>query len=71
MELSDIKTSISDMSEEELRKLLLDIRQSRRTSKRAASVAHAGRTPKEVNPDVLLESLSPDMIARLLEKMGG
>jgi hypothetical protein len=71
MELSDIKKSILECSEEELRALLMDIRQSRRTSKRAPVQARVGKARPEASVESLMGAMSPEQIAQLLAKMGG
>ncbi len=68
MLLSDIKKSISEMNDDELRSLLIEIRQNRRTSKRASS---AEKAKKEASVDALMAGMTPEMIEKLLRQMGG
>jgi hypothetical protein len=71
VELSDIKKSVSNCSDEELRSMLMEIRQSRRTSKRAPAQARVGKARPEASVDALMSAMSPEQIAMLLKQMGG
>jgi hypothetical protein len=74
MELKDIKKSLSEMDDEELRALLLDIRGSRRTSKKPTPVAKAKAAPKASSAgiDQLLKGISSkEDYAKLLKELGG
>lgn len=75
MNLSDLKTSVSELSDEELSKLLTEIRLSRRTQKasnrKAASATGAKKANGSASMEALLGALSPDQLAELLSKMGG
>lgn len=73
MQLSDLRKSISDMTEEELRQELLAIRSSRRISKKppTATKAKAPTQKSEASTDTLINALSPEQIAQLLKNMGG
>jgi hypothetical protein len=73
MELDDIITNMQNMDNEELFKLLGDIRLSRRTSKKPAGKAKAtsASTPANVNLDSLLSGMSKDNMAALLAMLEG
>lgn len=76
MELSEMKQSLSEMSEEDLRKLLLDIRGSRRTAKAKPEKATSTRiakpkASKEVSFDALLNGLSADQVLQLMKSLEG
>lgn len=77
MELSDIKSSFSEKSDEELRELLMSIRQSRRTAKvnpQKQKKPKATRTAKakpEVSLEALVANMSPEQIAAALAQLGG
>lgn len=72
MDLNDLKTSISNLSDDDLMKVIRDIRTSRRTPKANSSpniqkVKKA--TTKKENPvslDALLASASPEQIASII-----
>ena len=68
MELADLKKSISEMTDDELRSLLLEVRQNRRTSKHAPP---ATKAKSELSMDALMGALTPEQAAILLKKMGG
>lgn len=68
MELHDIKESISNLSDDELKELFKNIRTNRRTP-RAVSVstkAKPAKVEKPVSIDTLLSSISPDQIDQIL-----
>jgi hypothetical protein len=78
MELQDIKKSLSELSEEELRDLLAGIRTSRRTAKPRTSLrkserasAKSAKAKSEVSIDALLGALSPEQLLKLMSEMGG
>jgi len=79
MELPDIKKSLSEMSEVELRELLGGIRTSRRTAKPKTSLRQdekkaASRAKKEkpsASTGALINALNPEQIAQLLKQLGG
>lgn len=75
MNLIDLKRSVSEMSEEELSTLLLEIRSSRRTQK-ASNRKASGTGAKKANGtgaslESLIGSLDPTQLAALLQKLGG
>jgi hypothetical protein len=81
MNIDDLKKSISQMSEEELKKSILDLRQSRRmptVAQRAQQAVANGETPKKKKGKVtrgeisdMLRSLSQEDLAALMSRMGG
>lgn len=77
MELSDIKPSLSEMSDEELREMLMSIRQNRRISKanptkekKAAKPRVAKKAP-EASLEQLLATMSPEQLAAAIAQLGG
>ena len=75
-DLTDLKKSVSALSDTELFSLIKDIRQSRRSSHEKKSVKKADqrdRVSKKVELDlsVLIEGMTPEMKDALLRKMGG
>jgi len=75
MNIDDLKESISSMGEEELSKLLTEIRLSRRTQKASSRRASGPPNPKakpkaELSLEVILRSLGPEQVAEFLKKMG-
>ena len=75
-DLTDLKKSVSALSDTELFSLIKDIRQSRRSSHEKKSVKKADqreRTSKKVELDlsVLIEGMTPEMKEKLLKQMGG
>lgn len=72
MDLNDLKTSISNLSDEDLMKVIRDIRTSRRTPKANSSTniqKVKKATTKKENPvslDALLASASPEQIASII-----
>ena len=77
MELSDIKPSLSELSDEELHDMLMGIRQNRRTVKanpHKETKPKATRTTKskpEVSIKALMASMTPEQIAAALAQIGG
>jgi hypothetical protein len=75
VELSDISKSLSEASEEELRKMLIDIRNSRRTPKSRPVAkpvaAREAKAKKETSLDSLVNAMSTDQIEALLKQLGG
>lgn len=75
MELSDIKKSLSNLSEQELMNLIRDIRTSRRTPK-ATTVVKQSKTKsaKQANPvstDALLAGMTQEQIDILINQLEG
>ncbi len=73
MELSDLKNSISGLSDQELMNLIREIRTSRRTPK-ATTVTKTTKTKsaKAANPistDALLSSMTPEQIDALINQL--
>lgn len=69
MELSDIRKSISEMSDEECRAELARIRTNRRISKRppvAAKKAPSATAESSISTEALLNNATPDMAAKML-----
>ncbi len=76
MDLSDLKQSVSSLSDDQLITLLKDIRTNRRISKAEAKPrkATAKKPSQDISLDALLASASPEMLEELiaqLEKQGG
>lgn len=76
MELKNIKASLSELSEEELRELLVGIRTSRRTAKPSAvkakpktTSARIAKAKKEPSFDAMLKNMTPEQLARLMTAM--
>jgi len=69
MDLSDIKASLSTMSEEELHDLLMGIRSNRRVTKRLPSAAKVSKS--EVSADTLIKGMTAEQAEILLKLMGG
>lgn len=71
-QLEDLKKSMTEMDENELRNLLLGVRQSRRTSKKPTAASKAATSTKaEVSMENMLGALSPEAKAKLLEQLLG
>ena len=75
MELQDLKQSVSDLGDDDLRSLLATIRQSRRTSKRPPpSEKKASSAPKSsVSAETLMAGLTKEqaeMFLAMMEKGG-
>lgn len=77
MELADIKPSLSELSDEELRDLLMNIRQNRRISKanptkeKKAAKPRVAKAKPEVSLEQLLATMSPEQIAAAMAQLGG
>lgn len=75
MELADIRKSVLNMTEEELRSCLLAIRQSRRVTKKAPTntskkkVSTSGDSNASI--EALIGSLSHEQVLQMLAKMEG
>jgi hypothetical protein len=72
VELHDLKQSVSELGDDDLRSLLATIRQSRRTSKRppAAEKRTSSSTAKStVSTDTIIAGMSTDAIATFLAMM--
>ncbi len=73
MELSDLKTTLTELSDQELFDLIKGIRASRRTPKATTSTKpKAARKAKAESPtsiDALLSALSPEQIEDLIKQM--
>jgi len=69
MDLSDIKASLSTMSEEELHDLLMGIRSNRRVTKRPPLAAKVSKS--EVSADTLIKGMTAEQAEILLKLMGG
>lgn len=69
MELSDLKKSISGLSEDELHNLLSSIRANRRVSKRPPAAVKKETTTAEISTKTLLNNISPEQAAMLLKLM--
>jgi len=65
--IDDLGKSITEMTDEELFALHREVRQSRRTSKRAAKAS----TKKKVNTVALVKSLSEEDRRKLIEELEG
>lgn len=68
MELNDIKPSLGELSDEELRELLMGIRQSRRISK---AKPRAAKAKPEVDLAQLIKTMSPEQLAAAIAQLGG
>ena len=78
MDLSDLRTGVKDMTDEELLKSLMEIRANRRIAKPKADRKPTTSTPKAktgVSTGSLLANMSQDalasMIAELEKRVGG
>ena len=77
MNLADLKKSVSEMSEEELAALLVEVRSSRRAQKasnRKATGSNGAKKSASGAPaslEALIGSLDPTQLAALLQKIGG
>ncbi len=71
MDLNDLKSSISSLSDTELLNLIRNIRTSRRTPK-ATPTNNKPKAAKASNPvslDSLMNNLSPEQLAQLIETL--
>jgi hypothetical protein len=66
MELSDIRKSISEMTDDEVRAELLSIRTNRRISKRPPAVERKSTSKAEVSTTSLLNNIDASQAAMLL-----
>lgn len=70
MNLSDLRKSFTDMSYEEKLSLILQIRASRRMSKKAPSAVRktstSSRKTKDIDLDSLLKGMSKEQLTKLL-----
>jgi hypothetical protein len=76
VDLTDLRKSVSTLSDEDLLGLLKGIRSNRRISKpKTESKKTTTQKPSTIGIDALLASASPDMIASLIatleQKQGG
>lgn len=71
MNLSDLKTSVSQLSDEELMKTLMGIRSNRRVSKAQPTQKKPSVNSKPTSMESILASASPDMIAQMIEALEG
>jgi DNA repair protein RadC len=71
MNLSDLKKGVDNLSTEELTALLLDIRQSRRTSKKAAAPKKVASQEDTKKLFASLAKLSDEEKADLLKQIQG
>jgi hypothetical protein len=69
MDLADLKTSVSNLSDEELMKTLMGIRANRRVSKAQPTQKKSSSPSKPASIESLLASASPDMIAQMIEAL--
>jgi hypothetical protein len=70
LQLADLKQSISQLSNDDLMKRLMDIRANRRLVKpKAESKTKSSKPTKEVSLDAILASASPDMIEALIKQL--
>lgn len=71
MELKDIQSSLSEMSDDELRERLLAIRSNRRISKRTAAPGRKSTAKKsEASAEALLGKMSLEDMEKLLKQFG-
>ena len=71
MNLKDLRTTVSDMTDEELRAQLLGIRQSRRTSKKATTPRKEASKKDTAELLKLLGGLTPEEKEELLRNLQG
>lgn len=76
MQLSDLVKPIEDMSDEELKKRLFDIRHRRETERPVAKAKAKKAATKKSNKKVseaekMLADLTPDEIMELMKELGG
>jgi len=71
MELKDVRKSITDMTDEEIRAELTGIRSNRRISKKPpAALKKAKDNGAEVKTETLMNAINKDQAALLLKMMG-
>ncbi len=71
MNLDDLRTSVSKLSDEELYKLIMDVRKTRRNPAQAQprkSPAKA-KVSQDISTSVLLSALKPEDIDALISKL--
>ncbi len=72
MQLSDLKNSITELNDNELRDLLSSIRANRRISKRPPVAGKKKSTLKaEVSTEALMNNMSVEQAEKLLKMMEG
>lgn len=73
MMLSDISKSITEMTIEELRQRIIDVRAARRTSRPMAKPkkATSPKAAKAGKKDLTLDDLTPTQLDQLLAALGG
>jgi hypothetical protein len=75
VDLTDLRKSVSTLTDEDLLGLLKGIRSNRRISKPKTESKKTTQKPSTIGIDALLASASPDMIASLIatleQKQGG
>lgn len=74
MDLSDLKQSLSQMSDDELRTTLMGIRSNRRVSKKVETKPKASATKKptsDISLDAILASASPEIIEAMIAALQG
>jgi hypothetical protein len=69
MDLTDLKNSISQLSDEQLMTTLMGIRANRRISKAQPTQRKSSTPSKPASIESLLASASPDMIAQMIEAL--
>ncbi len=72
MDLADLKTTISNLNDEELLNLIRDIRTRRRTAKPKPNAKPKSAPARKANPvsfDALLGSMSPDQLEQLINTL--
>ena len=71
MNLHDLKKNLTSMSDAELQAQLMEIRQSRRTSKKAATPKKEAQKKDTSQLFAALNSLTPEERAQLLQQLKG
>jgi hypothetical protein len=70
MDLLDLGKTLSNLTDDELRLLVQDIRQSRRATRNPAK--GKAKTSKQVSSlDSIMSSLSPDMLQQIINTLEG
>lgn len=71
MNLDNLRTSISKLSDDDLIKLIREIRTSRRTpkTKLTNTKTKVAKSTNPVNLEVLMTSLSPEQLAQLIDTL--
>lgn len=70
MDLSDLGKTLSTLTDDELRIMIQDIRQSRRTT-RSNPKAKAKASKPAASLDSIMSSISPDMLQQLINALEG